>query len=576
MLTQLIRRALKSSSTLLILSLSGLPILSQADVPNTVSTPARNFDEAVTRAIANEASLLQRMKTMRPVVETYIQEMRKDADFGAVPKADVYFLGQLDMSRGVTQDSFLPAPGMAKRILHTMTGSKLFTLSFLPSGFATMIMMDPGEFDRQHYTFKYLRREFLGDVRCIVADVMPQKNSGHGRFEGRMWIEDEGYHVVRFNGTYKFPPMMQGYSHFDSWRVNSGPNLWLPMCTYVEENSQKYALGARKAQFRAQTRLWGYQSKKDRSDDAFTNLTIDVAQGVDDKSEAAAENSPVESLRLWERQAEDNVIDRLQEAGLVAPAGEVDKVLETVLQNLQVTNKIVVTPDIRARVLMTTPLESFTIGNTVVVSRGLIDVLPDEASLAAVLAHELAHIALGQKIDTKYSFADRLFFNDDQSLKKISMVRSDAEEAAADQKAVQYLKNSPYADKLSKVGLFLRALSARSDDIPHLIRPLLGNRVARKGEDMRLTPLLEMAPELHMERTDEIEALPLGARVKLDPWTDQLHLLKSRAVPLLSAQEKLPFEVTPFMLHLTRENSAPGNAPVAANQGAAQNQSATQ
>src|SRR5690242_18263177 len=116
MLTQLIRRALKSSSTLLILSLSGLPILSQADVPNTVSTPARNFDEAVTRAIANEASLLQRMKTMRPVVETYIQEMRKDADFGAVPKADVYFLGQLDMSRGVTQDSFLPAPGMAKRI----------------------------------------------------------------------------------------------------------------------------------------------------------------------------------------------------------------------------------------------------------------------------------------------------------------------------------------------------------------------------------------------------------------------------------------------------------------------------
>jgi hypothetical protein len=93
---------------------------------------------------------------------------------------------------------------------------------------------------------------------------------------------------------------------------------------------------------------------------------------------------------------------------------------------------------------------------------------------------------------------------------------------------------------------------------------------------MRLTPLLEMAPELHMERTDEIEALPLGARVKLDPWTDQLHLLKSRAVPLLSAQEKLPFEVTPFMLHLTRENAAPGNAPVAANQGATQNPSATQ
>jgi Peptidase family M48 len=576
MSTKNTRRALITTSTLFLLSFSGLPVVCRADVPNTVTNPARNFEEVVTRAIQNENSLLQRMKNMRPVVETYIQQMRKDADFGAVPSSDTYFLGQLDMSRGVVQDSFIPAPGMAKRILHSMSGSKLFKLSFLPSGFATMIMMDPGEFDRQHYTFKYLRREFLGDVRCIVADVMPQKNSGHGRFEGRVWIEDEGYNVVRFNGTYKFPPMMQGYSHFDSWRVNSGPNLWLPMCTYVEESSQPYALGARKAQFRAQTRLWGYQSKKDRSDEAFTNLTIDVAQGVDDKSEAAAENSPIESLRLWERQAEDNVLDRLQEAGLVAPSGEVDKVLETVLQNLQVTNKIAVSPEIRARVLMTTPLESFTVGHTVVVSRGLIDVLPDEASLAAILAHELAHIALGQQIDTKYSFADRLFFNDDESLKKIKMSRTDEEEEAADQKAVQYLKNSPYNDKLQKVGLFLRALSARSGDMPHLIRPLLGNRVAKGGEDMRLTPLLEMAPELHMDRTDEIEALPLGARIKLDPWTDQLHLLKSRTVPLLSAKEKLPFEVTPFMLHLTRENSAPGTAPVAANQGATPNQSATQ
>ena len=511
MLTKNIRRALRASSTLLLLSLYGLPNIGRADVPDAASNPARNFDEAVTRAIQNENSLLQRMKKMRPVVETYIQKMRKDADFGTVPTSDTYFLGQLDISRGVIQDSFIPAPGMPKRILHTLSGSKLFKLSFLPSGFATMIMMDPGDFDRQHYTFKYLRREFLGDVRCIVADVVPQKNSGHGRFEGRIWIEDEGYHVVRFNGTYKFPPMMQGYSHFDSWRVNSGPNLWLPMCTYVEESSQPYALGARKAQFRAQTRLWGYQSKKDRSDDAFTNLTINVAQGVDDKSEAAAENSPIESQRLWERQAEDNVLDRLQEAGLVAPSGEVDKILQTVLQNLQVTNKIVVSPEIRARVLMTTPLESFTVGNTVVVSRGLIDVLPDEASLAAILAHELAHIALGQKIDTKYSFADRLFFNDDESLKKVTMVRSAAEEEAADKKAVDYLKNSPYSDKLAKVGLFLRALSARSNDMPNLIRPLLGNRVAKSGEDMRLTPLLQMAPGLHMDRTDEIEALPLGA-----------------------------------------------------------------
>ncbi len=529
-----------------------------AEPPN--AGPARSLDEAVDRAIRNENALLQRLRTMRPVIETYIQQMKKDADFGTVPKTDIYFLGQLDLSHGVGQDSFIPAPGMAKRFLQSVT-SRLFSLTFLPTGFATMILMDPGEFDRQHYAFKYVKREFLGDVRCIVVDVTPRKGSGHGRFIGRMWIEDQGYHVARFNGTYKFPPRFQGYSHFDSWRVNCGPNLWLPACTYVEENSLPYALGARRAQFRAQTRLWGYRAKKDESSDAFTSLTVDIPQGVEDKSDSAAENSPVESLRLWERQAEDNVLDRLQDAGLLAPPGEVDKVLLTVLQNLQVTNKINVQPDIRARVLMTTPLESFTVGHTVVISRGLLDVLPDEASLAAVLAHELAHIALGQRINTKYSFADRLFFNDDQILKKITMVRDEHEEAAADQKALEFLKNSPYNEKLPKVGLFLRALTARSGEMPHLIRPLIGNRVAKNGKDMRLTPLLEMAPELHLDRTDEIEALPLGARIKLDPWTDELQLLKTRNVALISAREKLPFEVTPFMLHLVRENGPSNSAP---------------
>jgi hypothetical protein len=45
-------------------------------------------------------------------------------------------------------------------------------------------------------------------------------------------------------------------------------------------------------------------------------------------------------------------------------------------------------------VLLTTPLESFVVGRTIILSRGLLDVLPDEATLAAVLAHELAHIVL--------------------------------------------------------------------------------------------------------------------------------------------------------------------------------------
>src|SRR5207248_10981769 len=90
---------------------------------------------------------------------------------------------------------------------------------------------------------------------------------------------------------------------------------------------------------------------------------------------------------------EDELVERLQVAGLMAPHGSVDQILETVVNNILLTNDLEI-PAIRCRVLLTTPLESFVVGRTIVVSRGLLDVLPDEATLAAVLAHEVAHIIL--------------------------------------------------------------------------------------------------------------------------------------------------------------------------------------
>src|SRR5207249_4105204 len=138
---------------------------------------------------------------------------------------------------------------------------------------------------------------------------------------------------------------------------------------------------------------------------------VDIPQGVKDQSEAGAtDNSPVEEERLWQHEAEQNVIDRLQQAGLVAPKGEVDQVLDTVVSNLIVTNNINLDAPVNVRILLTTPLESAPVGHTILLSRGLIDVLPDEACLAAVLAHELAHIMLNHSVNTAYAFTDRLMF----------------------------------------------------------------------------------------------------------------------------------------------------------------------
>ena len=67
---------------------------------------------------------------------------------------------------------------------------------------------------------------------------------------------------------------------------------------------------------------------------------MSVDSSVKDDSAAAQDASPLEAQRQWQQQAEDNVVDRLQDAGLLAPDGDVDKVLQTVVSNLEITNNI--------------------------------------------------------------------------------------------------------------------------------------------------------------------------------------------------------------------------------------------
>ncbi|MDP9162182.1 MAG: M48 family metalloprotease, partial [Acidobacteriota bacterium] len=122
---------------------------------------------------------------------------------------------------------------------------------------------------------------------------------------------------------------------------------------------------------------------------------------------------------------------------------------------MQVTNNIDLPRPVRARVLLTSPLETFSVGNTIVISRGLIDVLPDEASLAAILSHELAHVVLGHNLGSKFAFNDRMLFNDESTYKNLGFRHNSEEETAADAKALLLLKNSPYAAKLDSASLFL-------------------------------------------------------------------------------------------------------------------------
>ena len=337
--------------------------------------------------------------------------------------------------------------------------------------------------------------------------------------------------------------------------MNLQAGVWLPAYVFIEESNLKSAGPLLPGlHFKAQTRLWGYDLKGLNKNEEFTQILVDSPQNVRDQSDAAADASPVMAERMWEKQAEENAIDRLQKIGLLAPAGDLDKVLCTVVNNLLVTNNIDLT-DYRCRVLLTAPLESFTIGHTIVISRGLLDVLPDEASLAMVLAHELSHVVLGHRLDTSLAFNDRLFFPDQDSFQRLDFKRTPADEEAADSKALELLRNSPYKDKLGNAGLFLKALQQKAPDLPNLIRPHLGNSFA-SAKSIRMSTLLTSAPALDEKRLDQIAALPLGGRIRVDPWNDQVDLSKAKPVALASAREKMEFEITPFFPYLTRISTA--------------------
>jgi hypothetical protein len=76
-----------------------------------------------------------------------------------------------------------------------------------------------------------------------------------------------------------------------------------------------------------------------------------------------------------------------------------------------------------------------------------------------------------------------------------------------------------------------------------------------------MSSLTSSAPALQVRDVKQIAALPLGGRIKLNAWSDQLSIQKGRAVTLMAANEKMPFEITPMFPYLTRETQDANTQP---------------
>lgn len=539
----------------------------------------------VQKAIGREKVLIKEIQQRTPLVETYIQDTRPDVKLYEVPVDDHYMLSRVDFGKTFFDKSYSPRSetkkgGWFKGSLASITGLTkalgLEKFTYSPTGFMQMMFIDPSGFDTQHYVFSYVRREFLGNVRTWVFDMHPKVN-GMGRFYGRIWVEDQGGNVVRFNGTYTGPrndDSSKYFFHFDSWRLNVQPDVWLPVAIYVEETHR--ADNDKSVGIKAETHFWGYSLKLPTRDSE--NVSVKVDQAVD-KSDDSHDVGPLQASRMWITQAENNVIDRLVEAGLVAPVspdGYEDKILGQIVINLVVPNNLAFTDQIHCRVLLTDTIEATTVGNTILLSKGLLDSLPNEPAIASVISMELAHIALGHHIDTRYAFNDRLLFPDESTFQRIDMYHSDMDNTTAAKKAMEYLDKSMYKDQLAQAGLYYEQLQQRGTVLKALNTPKLGDSLLKPDGTPWMADLEHMAPAINWDDMKQTAAYPLGSWLKVDPWDDKVRMTDAKHYAPMNARDKMPFEVTPIFFKLQHFElaSAPAAAPAGGAEAAPSNQPA--
>jgi hypothetical protein len=552
------------TTLLLTLGVTSAQAKKEKYAPAPVLTPEQNA--LIKKAIAAEKLTIKGIQQKSPLVQTYIQNMKGDTKLYAVPVSDQYMLQRVDFGKSFYGKSY--STGEASESSHGMFKGSLAAMGllsksllpgsvrYMPDGFLEMMFIDPSGFDQQHYDFVSVRKAFLGTVRCDVFDVHPKVGLGNGRFTGRIWVDDDSGNVVRFNGTYTGGDMADkaddnDYFHFDSWRQNLQPGVWLPVGVYVEETSRKDK--EHPVSFKAHTSIWGYSLKVPTHQSDNESVKID---DVTDQSQNSEDVGPLQAQREWISQAEENVLDRLTQAGLLAAPSDFDKVLEQVTNNIIIGNNIELASPVHCRVMLTTPLESIAVGNTIILSKGLVDTLPTEEALASVLSFQLAHIVLGHHIDTKYAFNDRLLFPDESTFERIQMHHTDADDIEAAKKAVVLLDKSIYKDKMGNAGLYFAQLQQREKELSALNTPRLGDSMLDSTGQPWLIAIQKRAPKLDQDKLDQIAALPLGSRLRTDAWDDKVYTLKTTAPVLLNARDKMPFEVTPVYYKLARYDQA--------------------
>jgi len=267
------------------------------------------------------------------------------------------------------------------------------------------------------------------------------------------------------------------YFHFESWRQEVSPGIWVPSYTYFDEQrsagSGNLATGFH---LRGHVWVWGYQSTEIGW--AATKLPTSRAE--------------------------------LEESGILASPGQVELAMNGIVEELERANGIT-SRSIGCRVLLTSPAEIFSIEDTVFVSRGLLNLAPNQSVLAALIAREIANIVPG---DSPGMTPMRAEPTADSSNVRIQH----SGQADANERMLLLLKNTQYESAVDELESFFASLVLYSRRVPHLIRPLLGGSLL---EQARMQPGVSQPSPAQLD-TSRAQKLELRGEYGVDSWATQI------------------------------------------------------
>jgi hypothetical protein len=491
-----------------------LTLISLAHAQGTVNTNDSKIEFGVLthkqlaqRIFAGERNMIAGLRDTSPILETYLQSLWPNTKES--PIDDAYFLSAVDFKRDLSTSGynrrgyqtfmFGGSPASRKVLVNNRTRWELF-----PDGYLDMMFVDIENFDADTYGLEYLQKSTWRHTSCLIFSVAPKNPRLGGQFKGQIWVETSTFKIIRIEGTFTASPLpflkrqlggkVPLYSSFESVREEVIPGYWLPTYTYFDENRRWqdiYHNGETDFHYRGHTFIWGYKNN-------------------DRKATA-------------ERSNDSDVILRLENDKLLATPGLVEQRLNAIVRQILVASNIYL-PDIKCRVLLTTPIEIFSIDHTIVVSRGLLNILPDESVIAILLAHEIASLMIGgSRIRPEISF-HASFFHDSgiKDFGGLGIYRpSFQKDAAAWTNGLALANRAGYSEGVGYTSLLLAQLGQHSKQIPNLVR-------ARFGLDMLDMRNGVSTFEPAARSATEVRPLLLRGKYVIDSWTGGIEVRTDR------------------------------------------------